>query len=82
MKSGCDLECGTTYRSLKQAVAQGLIAESDIDVAVTRLMRARLRLGMFDPPERVKYAQIPYSVNESPEHDALARRMAQASMVL
>ena len=82
VKSGCDLECGTTYRSLKQAVAQGLIAESDIDVAVTRLMRARMRLGLFDPPERVKYAQIPYSVNESPEHDALARRMAQASMVL
>ena len=82
VKNGCDLECGSTYRSLKQAVAQGLIAERDIDVAVTRLMRARMRLGLFDPPERVKFAQIPYSVNESPEHDALARRMAQASMVL
>jgi len=65
VKNGCDLECGATYRSLKQAVAQGLVAESDIDIAVTRLMRARMRLGLFDPPERVKYAQIPYSVNES-----------------
>jgi beta-glucosidase len=82
VKNGCDLECGNVYRSLGQAVTQGLIAERDIDVAVTRLMRARIRLGMFDPPERVKYAQIPYAVNESPEHDQLARRMAQESMVL
>jgi beta-glucosidase len=82
VKNGCDLECGGTYRSLKKAVADGLIAEGDIDIAVTRLMQARMRLGLFDPPERVKYARIPYSVNESPAHDALARKMAQASIVL
>jgi beta-glucosidase len=79
---GCDLECGTIYRSLTKAVADGLIEESAIDTALRRLMRARFRLGMFDPPERVRYAQIPYSVNESPEHDRLARRMAQESIVL
>ncbi len=45
-------------------------------------MLARLRLGMFDPPAMVKYAQIPYRVNEAPEHDRLARKMAQESMVL
>jgi len=82
LRSGCDLECGTTYRALTQAVAQGLVAEHDIDVALTRLMTARVRLGMFDPPAMVPYAQIPYSANESPEHARLARRMAQASIVL
>jgi beta-glucosidase len=79
---GCDLECGTVYRSLKGALAQGLLTEQDLDVAVRRLMLTRLKLGMFDPPERVRYAQIPYSVNQSPEHDRLSRRMAQASIVL
>jgi beta-glucosidase len=79
---GCDLECGGTYRALQGALAQGLIAEKDIDVALRRLMRARFKLGMFDPPEQVPYAQIPYSVNESPEHDRLARRMATESIVL
>src|SRR4029453_1002457 len=79
---GCDLECGTTYRALKGALQQDLIAKRDIDVAVRRLMRARFKLGMFDPPERVRYAQIPYSVNESPEPDRLARRMADESIVL
>jgi beta-glucosidase len=79
---GCDLECGSVYKSLKGALAQGLLAERDVDVAVRRLMLARLRLGMFDPPERVRWARIPYTVNESAEHDRLARRMAQASIVL
>jgi beta-glucosidase len=79
---GCDLECGNVYRSLKGALAQGLLAEQDLDVAVRRLMLTRMKLGMFDPPERVRYTQIPYSVNQSPEHDRLARRMAQASIVL
>lgn len=82
VRKGCDLECGTVYRALAGALAQGLVAESDIDTAVRRLMLARLRLGMFDPPERVRYAQIPYSVNQSAEHDRLARRMAQESLVL
>ena len=82
VQRGCDLECGTTYRALKKALAEGRITEQAIDVAVTRLMLTRFRLGMFDPPERVPYAQIPYSVNQSSEHDALARRMAQATIVL
>ena len=79
---GCDLECGSSYRSLGKALERGLLKEADLDVAVRRLMLARMRLGMFDPPERVKYAQIPYSVNDAPEHDRLARRVAQESIVL
>ena len=79
---GCDLECGSSYRSLGKALELGLLKEEDLDVAVRRLMLARMRLGMFDPPERVKYAQIPYSVNDAPEHGRLARRVAQESIVL
>ena len=82
VKTGCDLECGTIYTSLKTAVEKRLITEQEIDVALTRLMFARFKLGMFDPPERVKYAQTPFSVNEAPAHDQLAREMAQASIVL
>jgi beta-glucosidase len=79
---GCDLECGTTYRALKGALAAGQITDNDLAVAVTRLMLARFKLGMFDPPDRVRYARIPYSENQSPAHGTLARRMAQASIVL
>ena len=79
---GCDLECGNVYKTLGKALERGLLKQSDLDVALQRLMRARLKLGMFDPPERVSYARIPYSVNDAPEHDRLARRVAQESMVL
>jgi beta-glucosidase len=79
---GCDLECGNVFRALRAAIMGGLIQDADLDVAVRRLVVARMRLGMFDPPERVRWAQIPYSVNGAPEHDRLARRAAQSSIVL
>jgi beta-glucosidase len=82
VKNGDDLNCGHTYAALVKAVHDGLIDEATIDTALERLMRARMRLGMFDPPERVRWARIPYSVNQSPAHDALARRAARESMVL
>ncbi|NWF82196.1 MAG: glycoside hydrolase family 3 C-terminal domain-containing protein [Bryobacteraceae bacterium] len=82
VKAGTDLNCGVEYAGLRQAVEKGLIAESEIDTAVRRLFTARFRLGMFDPPERVKYARIPYSVNDSAEHRQLALEAARKSIVL
>jgi beta-glucosidase len=82
LKSGCDLSCGREYASLRRAVDEGLVTESEIDLAVTRLFRARFRLGLFDPPERVAYARIPYDVVDSPENRALALEAARKSIVL
>ncbi len=82
VKSGDEVNCGRTYGALTNAVKTGLITEAEIDVAVRRAFLTRFQLGMFDPPERVKWARIPYSVNQSPAHDALARRAAQESIVL
>lgn len=82
VKRGLEMNCGRTYGALVAAVKQGLISEAEIDAAVRELMTARMRLGMFDPPERVPYAQIPYSVNQAPAHDALALRAASESLVL
>jgi beta-glucosidase len=45
-------------------------------------MRARFRLGMFDPEERVPYASIPLEVVDSPQHKALALESARQSLVL
>jgi beta-glucosidase len=82
VKRGCDLDCGKTYNALLPAVRQGLLTEADIDVVLRRLMLTRFELGMFDPPERVRWAQIPYAVNQAPAHDQLARKAAQSSIVL
>jgi beta-glucosidase len=82
VRNGCDLNCGTTFPALREAVGQGLISEATIDRALARLFTARFRLGMFDPPERVPYSRIPYSVVNSPAHKALALQAARESIVL
>lgn len=82
VRHGCDLECGTVYPALLEAVEQGLLSVQEIDSAVERLFTARFRLGMFDPPEWVPYTQIPYEVVDSPAHRALALQAARESIVL
>jgi beta-glucosidase len=82
VKSGCDLECSTTYEHLNEAVKEKLISEKEIDTAVKRLFTARMKLGMFDPPEMVKYTKIPYNVVDNREHHELALKAAQESIVL
>jgi beta-glucosidase len=82
VKAGCDLNGGTTYRALTEAVRQGLLTEADIDKALRRLFTARFRLGEFDPADGNPYAAIPPSANDIEAHDAIAHRMARESMVL
>jgi beta-glucosidase len=81
-RAGVDLACETESAHLGQAVRDGGISEAVINSAVERLFRTRIRLGMFDPPELVPYAQIPYTVVNAPEHKALALEAARKSVVL
>lgn len=82
VKTGTDLNCGNSYAHLGTAIQRGLIAESDLDIAVNRLFTARFKLGMFDPPEKVPYTQIPFSASCSDIHNTLAREAALKSIVL
>jgi len=82
VRAGTDLSCGTEYSTLVSAVHDGMIQESEIDTAVKRLMTARFRLGMFDPPSIVRWAKIPANENDSPAHRKLALQAARESMVL
>lgn len=77
--NGTDLECGSDFRNLPEAVKTGLVDEKRIDVSLLRLLKARFELGeMNDKP----VWDIPYSVVNSKEHQALALRMAEESIVL
>ena len=80
---GTDIECGTSvYYTLYNGVKQGLITEAQIDVSLKRLFTIRYRLGMFDPPSMVKFAQVPANTLEAPDHQALALKRARQSIVL
>jgi beta-glucosidase len=82
VKAGCDLNCGCAYEHVPAAIEQGLLREEDIDVCLRRLLSARMRLGMFDPPAQVSFASIPYEVNDCERHRQLARTTARESIVL
>ena len=70
------------YKPYVEAVQQGYLSESAIDTALIRLFTARMKLGMFDPPESVPYSKISESELDSAAHRALARQLANESMVL
>jgi beta-glucosidase len=70
------------YKPYLDAVKKGYLKESEIDTAVTRLFTARMKLGMFDPPEMVPYSKIDESELNSAAHRALALKLANESMVL
>ncbi len=82
VQTGCDINCGEAYGALLIAERKGLISETQIDVALKRLFTARFMLGMFDPLEQVPFSRIPYSVNNSADHRALALQAARESIVL
>jgi beta-glucosidase len=83
LSAGCDLECGNAYgQELASAVGRGLLSEADVDRALSRVLTARFRLGMFDPPERNPYASIGMSAIDSAEHRSLTLAAARESLVL
>ncbi len=87
---GMDNECVTftsrfgepVEKAYIDAVQQGYLPESTLDTALIRLFTARIKLGMFDPPEMVPYTKIDEKELDSAEHRALARKLADESMVL
>nr|WP_199078560.1 glycoside hydrolase family 3 C-terminal domain-containing protein [Pedobacter sp. ASV19] len=83
VKAGCDLTCGDEYvPNLKIAVEKGHITEKEIDIAVTRLFMARMKLGLFDADSLVPYSSIGPNDFDKENARKLARIIADKSIVL
>ena len=80
--SGTDVECGTHYNSLPDAVQRGDIDEEQLNVSVRRLLKGRFEMGNLDPDELVEWTKIPAAVINCKEHRDLAREMGREQMVL
>ncbi len=80
LKSGCDCNCGDTYEYLLSAIKAGLVTEDYATDSAIRLMRTRVKLGMFD--ESSEYDNIGYEVVSSTEHKNFSLECAEKSMVL
>ncbi|MBN2686413.1 MAG: glycoside hydrolase family 3 C-terminal domain-containing protein [Pontiellaceae bacterium] len=82
IEAGNDINCGSAYSSLAQAVDQELVTEEQVDTALKRVIKSRFVLGLFDTPEECEYLKIPASENDSPAHSRIALEAARKSMVL
>ena len=80
--AGNDVNCGPDYASIPEVVAEGLLSESDVDRALSRVLTVRFRLGVYNPPEDSPFAHINMSVVGSPEHINLATEAARQGIVL
>jgi beta-glucosidase len=93
VKAGLDNDCTTSglgfgqpgvpdYQRYIDAVKQGLLTEAEMDGALKRMLRIRFEVGLFDPLDTVKAAQVRESDFDSPAHRELALALARKSMVL
>jgi beta-glucosidase len=84
IKAGLDLECGSdVYKQpLLNAFKEGMVSIVEIDSAAYHVLRARMKLGLFDDPEKNPYNKLDPSIVGSAEHKLLALEAARQSMVL
>lgn len=71
---------------IKKALAENLIDESDIDVAVVGKLKTAIKLGLIDPPELNPYSEIGSNNEAEPwlgdKHKSIALNVAREAIVL
>jgi beta-glucosidase len=82
IRAGVDNHCMGYPGAVLPAIRQELLTEADLDTAVARLLRARFKLGMFDPDKLNPYDRIPATVINDEKHRKFAQQLARESIVL
>lgn len=77
--NGTDMECGSNYKSLVDAVNKGYITEEQINVSVKRILRARFELGEMDEGA---WSEISPDILDCEKHKQLALEVARQTMTL
>lgn len=80
--AGTDLECGSAYKNLPQAIAAGAISEEKINESLHRLLKARFELGDFDSDDMNPWTKLPTSLVACNDHKRMALDMARQGIVL
>ncbi len=83
VKAGNDMIMTTPqfFEGALQAVEDGLLAESDLDRAVTRILTLKFDLGLFENPRRPDAERQRTMINHD-DHVALNLQVARRSLVL
>lgn len=81
LKAGVDVDLGASgFANLKKSLEEGKITLAQLDEAVSRVLKLKFEMGLFENPyvDSKKASQLV----RTPEHIAVAREMAQQSVVL
>ncbi len=83
IKAGIDLDCSTILQNdVIKAIDQKLITEKEVDQRLTELLRTEFKLGFYDDQQKVPFHSYGADSVHNASHVALARKVAQQSMVL
>lgn len=82
--AGTDVECGYdyAYKSLPQAVKNGMITEADVDIHILRLLEGRFELGEMDDASQVEWSKLGPEILDCAKHRQTALEMGRQSIVL
>ena len=82
VKGGVDLNCGSLYNLIPDAIKAKLLSEEDVDKSLLRLLMTRLKLGTIGDADDNPYSKIKSDVINSKKHKNLAKEVAVKSIVL
>lgn len=85
LPAGGDVEMGGgsfNYRTIPELVASGRMAESVVDTAVSRLLRAKFEMGLFERPYQTAPQSQWSNIINTPAAKQLAREIDRDSIVL
>ena len=82
VKGGVDLNCGSLYNLIPEAIKAKLLSEDDVDESLKRLLMTRLKLGTIGNADDNPYSKIKPDVINSKKHKNLAKQVAVKSIVL
>lgn len=80
--SDMDMESRSYIYNLKNLVEEGKVSIAVIDEAVSRILKKKFELGLFDDPFRFSNQKREDAAIRNPEHTKAAREMAQKSIIL
>ncbi|CAB9520543.1 xylosidase/alpha-L-arabinofuranosidase 1 [Seminavis robusta] len=83
LKGGTDINCGDYYpKHLAEALKAGTVTESDLDLALSRMLKQFFLAGEMDGPDQVIFQTYNNSHVDTPKSRALSLRAAEEGIVL
>lgn len=80
LNAGTDLDCGSTYNYLNESVKSNMTNEATLDLSLTRLYAALIKVGYFDSP--AEYKSLSWADVNTTEAQSLAYRAAVEGITL